>query len=272
MRLDVSAVGGIIFGVIALVGGFVLEGGKAGALLQGTAAMIVFGGTIGATSVSFSISELKQVPSLFRMGLTRSSFDPVQLIEQLVRYTDIARKQQPLALEPEIALANDPFLEKGLQLIVDNADPTFMRQMMETDIYAQSSQQKMGASIFEAAGGYAPTMGIVGTIMGLVHVLGELTGNPNQLASAIGLAFIATLYGVASANLVWLPLAGNLKNKAKHGTLMRQIALEGLLSIQQGMAPSMLRDKLMSFIRPSGGPGAGPESGVAEPVGEVQVS
>ncbi|PSR23336.1 MAG: flagellar motor protein [Sulfobacillus acidophilus] len=271
MRLDVSALGGIVFGVVALVGGFVLEGGKAGALLQGTAAMIVFGGTIGATAVSFSVSELKQVPSLFRMGLTRSTFDPVQLIEQLVRYTDIARRQQPLALEPEIAVANDPFLEKGLQLIVDNADPTFMRQMMETDIYAQSSQQRMGASIFEAAGGYAPTMGIVGTVMGLVHVLGELTGNPNALASAIGLAFIATLYGVSSANLLWLPLASNLKNKAKHGTLMRQIALEGLLSIQQGMAPSMLRDKLMSFIRPSAEPGQN-GAGSANAVEGVQVS
>jgi chemotaxis protein MotA len=271
MRLDVSAFGGIIFGVVALVGGFVLEGGKAGALLQGTAAMIVFGGTIGATAVGFSMAELKQVPGLFRMGLTRSTFDPVQLIEQLVRYTDIARRQQPLALEPEIALANDPFLEKGLQLIVDNADPTFMRQMLETDIYAQSSQQRIGASIFEAAGGYAPTMGIVGTIMGLVHVLGELTGNPNQLAAAIGLAFIATLYGVASANLVWLPLAGNLKNKAKHGTLMRQISLEGLLSIQQGMAPSMLRDRLMSFIRPAGS-SSGASSTPSAAAEEVQVS
>jgi chemotaxis protein MotA len=272
VKLDVSAFGGIIFGVIALVGGFVLEGGKAGALLQGTAAMIVFGGTIGATAVSFSFDELKQVPSLFKMGLTRSTFDPVQLIEQLVHYTDIARRQQPLALEPEIARAHDPFLEKGLQLIVDNADPTFMRQMLETDMYAQASRQKMGVSIFDAAGGYAPTMGIVGTVMGLVHVLGQLNGNPNDLASAIGLAFIATLYGVSSANLLWLPLASNLKNKAKHGALMRQIALEGLLSIQQGMAPSMLRDKLMSFITPSGGPGGTGTENVSQPVEEVRVS
>lgn len=254
MRLDVSALGGVIFGVLALISGFVLEGGRAGALLQGTAAIIVFGGTIGATSISYSISELKQVPRLMKMAVTRSTFDPMQLIDQLARYTDIARKQQPLALEPEIPLAGDQFLEKGLQLIVDNADPVFMRQMLEADIYARLSQQKMGASIFDQAGGYAPTMGIVGTIMGLVHVLGELTGNPNDLAASIGLAFIATLYGVASANLLWLPMASNLKNKAKHDLLMRQIALEGLLAIQQGMASSLLRDKLMSFIRPSGSP------------------
>lgn len=254
MRIDVSAFGGIILGVVALISGFVLEGGRAGALLQGTAALIVFGGTIGATAVSYSTQELKQVPHLFRMALTRSEFNPVDLIEQLVRYSDIARRQQPLALEPEIPQAGDPFLQKGLQLIVDNADPTYMRQMLEADIYAHMSQQKMGASIFDQAGGFAPTMGIVGTIMGLVHVLGELSGNPNALASAIGLAFIATLYGVSSANLLWLPMANNLKNKAKHDLLMRQIALEGLVSVQQGMSPSLLRDKLMSFIRPSGAP------------------
>ncbi|SMC04554.1 chemotaxis protein MotA [Sulfobacillus thermosulfidooxidans DSM 9293] len=256
MRLDVTAIGGIIFGVLALVTGFVLEGGRAGALLQGTAALIVFGGTIGATAVSFSVDELKKVPTLFRMGLTRKKFDPIVLIDQLARYADIARRQQPLALEPEIELTHDEFLSKGLQLIVDNADPTLMRQMLESDIYARYSQQKMGASIFEQAGGYAPTMGIVGTIMGLVHVLGELSGNPNDLASAIGLAFIATLYGVSSANLLWLPMATNLKNKAKHDLLMRQISLEGLLAISQGMAPSLLKDKLMTIIRPSGSPAA----------------
>lgn len=254
MRIDGSALGGIIFGVLALISGFVLEGGRAGALLQGTAALIVIGGTIGATAISYSMDELKQVPRLMRMAFTRSSFDPVQLIDQLARYTDIARKQQVLALESEIPLAHDEFLEKGLQLIVDNADPALLKQMLEADIYARSAQQKTGASIFESAGGYAPTMGIIGTVMGLVHVLGELSGNPNSLASAIGLAFIATLYGVSTANLLWLPMAHNLKNKAKHDLLMRQIALEGLLSIQQGMPPSLLKDKLMSFIRPSGAP------------------
>ncbi|MHB1955172.1 MAG: flagellar motor protein [Sulfobacillus sp.] len=254
MRIDASALGGIIFGIVALISGFVLEGGRAGALLQGTAALIVIGGTIGATAIAYSVDELKQVPKLVRMALTRTTFDPVQLIDQLARYSDIARKQQVLALESEIPLAHDEFLEKGLQLIVDNADPVLLKQMLEADIYARLAQQKMGASVFEAAGGYAPTMGIIGTVMGLVHVLGELTGNPNALAAAIGLAFIATLYGVSTANLLWLPMAHNLKNKAKHDLLMRQIALEGLLSIQQGMPPSLLKDKLMSFIRPSGAP------------------
>jgi len=252
MRIDMPALGGILFGVVALIMGFVLEGGRAGALLQGTAALIVFGGTIGATMVSYSIDELRQIPRLFRMALTRDPFDPVALIRQLARYADISRKQQPLALEPEIQRTDDPFLQKGLQMIVDNTDPDLMRQILEADMYALLTQQRTGASIFEQAGGYAPTMGIVGTIMGLVHVLGELSGNPNGLASAIGLAFIATLYGVSSANLLWLPLASNLKNKAKQDTLARQIALEGFLSIHQGMPPSTLTDKLMSFITPAG--------------------
>lgn len=252
VKIDISALGGIIFGVVALVSGFVLEGGRAGALLQGTAAIIVIGGTIAATAVSFSLNDLKKVPQLMKMGFTRTTFDPIALIDQLARYTDIARREQPLALEAEIEKTGDEFLAKGLQLIVDNADPELIRQMLEADIYAWSSQQKVGVSIFEAAGGYAPTMGIIGTVMGLVHVLGELAGNPNDLATAIGLAFIATLYGVATANLLWLPMASNLKNKAKHDLLMRQIALEGILSIQQGMPPSILKDKLMSFIRPSG--------------------
>ncbi len=257
MKLDVTALGGIIFGAICLIAGFVMEGGKAGALLEGTAAIIVIGGTIGATAVSFSLDELKKIPQLIRMGMTRSTFEPIELIEKLVRYTDIARKHQPLALESEIDQTDDPFLSKGLQLIVDNAAPELLRQMLEADIYARLSQQKMGASIFDAAGGYAPTFGIMGTVMGLVHVLGELSGNAGALAQAIGLAFIATLYGVSSANLLWLPMASNLKNKAKHDLLMRQMALEGILSIQMGMPPSLLRDKLMSFIRPSSAPGSG---------------
>jgi chemotaxis protein MotA len=256
MKIDVSALGGIIFGAICLISGFVLEGGKAGALLEGTAALIVIGGTIGATAIAFSLDDLKKVPSLIRMGMTRSTFEPMELIDKLVRYTDIARKQQPLALEPEIENTGDPFLSKGLQLIVDNADPELVRQMLESDIYARLSQQKMGASIFDAAGGYAPTFGIMGTVMGLVHVLGQLSGNANALAASIGLAFIATLYGVSTANLLWLPMASNLKNKAKHDLLMRQMALQGILAIQMGMPPSLLRDKLMSFIRPSSAPGS----------------
>ncbi len=254
MRLDVTALGGMILGVLALMAGFVLEGGRTGALLQGTAALIVFGGTIGATAIAFSVDELKKVPALLRMGLTRKKFDPIVLIDQLAHYADIARKQQPLALEPEIELTQDEFLGKGLQLIVDNQDPALMRQLLESDIYARYSQQKIGASIFEQAGGYAPTMGIVGTVMGLVHVLGELSGNPNNLASAIGLAFIATLYGIASANLLWLPMASNLQHKAQHDLLMRQMSLEGLLAIQDGLAPTLLKDRLMAMIRPSDAP------------------
>lgn len=262
MKIDVTALGGIIFGAICLISGFVLEGGKAGALLEGTAALIVIGGTIGATAISFSLDELKKVPQLVRMGMTRSTFEPIELIEKLVRYTDISRKQQPLALEPEIEHTDDPFLSKGLQLIVDNTDPALLRQMLEADIYARLSQQKMGASIFDAAGGYAPTFGIMGTVMGLVHVLGQLSGNATALASSIGLAFIATLYGVSTANLLWLPMASNLKNKAKHDLLMRQMALEGILSIQLGMPPTLLRDKLLSFIRPSSAPGSGKPEGL----------
>ncbi len=263
MKIDVTALGGIIFGAICLISGFVLEGGKAGALLEGTAALIVIGGTIGATAISFSLDELKKVPQLVRMGMTRSTFEPIGLIDKLVRYTDIARKQQPLALEPEIEHTDDPFLSKGLQLIVDNTDPALLRQMLEADIYARLSQQKMGASIFDAAGGYAPTFGIMGTVMGLVHVLGQLSGNATALASSIGLAFIATLYGVSTANLLWLPMASNLKNKAKHDLLMRQMALEGILSIQLGMPPTLLRDKLLSFIRPSSAPGSGKPEGIS---------
>lgn len=263
MKIDVTALGGIIFGAICLISGFVLEGGKAGALLEGTAALIVIGGTIGATAISFSLDELKKVPQLVRMGMTRSTFEPIGLIDKLVRYTDISRKQQPLALEPEIEHTDDPFLSKGLQLIVDNTDPALLRQMLEADIYARLSQQKMGASIFDAAGGYAPTFGIMGTVMGLVHVLGQLGGNATALASSIGLAFIATLYGVSTANLLWLPMASNLKNKAKHDLLMRQMALEGILSIQLGMPPTLLRDKLLSFIRPSSAPGSGKPEGIS---------
>ncbi|NLK51627.1 MAG: motility protein A, partial [Syntrophomonadaceae bacterium] len=136
-----------------------------------------------------------------------------------------------------------------LQLIIDGTDPELTRNMLETEMYAVSDRHKVGIGMFESAGGYAPTMGIIGTVMGLVHVLGNLS-DPGSLGPAIALAFIATLYGVGSANLIWLPIASKLKNKSGKETLIQELIIEGILSIQAGENPTIIREKLLSFLGP----------------------
>jgi chemotaxis protein MotA len=243
------AVFGFVIAVVALVGGFVLEGGHAGALLQPTAALIVFGGTIGATVFSFPLSDLKQVPRLLRVGLFRTIPEPTDTIELIVSLADEARREGLLYLENRLGEIDDPFLRKGIQLVVDGTDPDLVRSILEAELYAIQERHSVGAGIFEAAGGYAPTMGIIGTVMGLVHVLSSIE-SPETLGPAIGMAFIATLYGVASANVFWLPLAAKLQNLSKKEMLLRQLMLEGIVSLQAGYNPILIRERLTAFLKP----------------------
>jgi len=237
--------------IVSLVGGFLLEGGKAGALFQVTAAMIVFGGTIGATVASFSMKEIAAVPSLLKKALFANVPEPGAMIELIVQLAEVARREGLLRLEERLARIDDLFLRKGLQLVVDGNDPELVRNILEVEIYAMEERHQTGKQVFEAAAGYAPTMGIIGTVMGLVHVLGEMT-SPEKLGPAIAVAFMATLYGVASANVLYLPIATKLANISKKEILIRQLILEGIVSIQAGYNPTLIRDRLSGFLRPGG--------------------
>lgn len=253
-NLDITSVGGILFGIFALLVGFVLEGGKAGTLLAGTAALIVFGGTLAATAVSFSISEIRRIPHYLKIAFTATAFDPIGLIDQLILYNDTMRKANHLALQEFVDKTSDRFIKKALQLLVDNVDFEVMTQQLETELYSEENDLEVGANMFEVAGGFAPTMGIVGTVMGLVHVLGALGGGATALAQAIGAAFIATLYGVASANLAWLPLSLKLKTRAQQSQLLHAMALDGFTMMHRRQSSITLRDRLQGYIHQTAAP------------------
>ena len=245
--MDLSSVLGIILGFGMLISGFLLEGGHFTSLLEPTAAMIVFGGTAGATICSFPMEDIKQVPQLFKITFTEKKYEVQELIIILSGFAEKARREGLLSLERETAAIDDDFLKQGIQLVVDGTDPALVRDILETQIDFTDQRHKIGADIFEAAGGYSPTMGIIGTVMGLVHVLSNLA-DPDSLGPSIAVAFIATLYGVAFANVAWLPIGHKLKLKSKQERFVMEIALEGILSIQAGDNPSIVKEKLKAFL------------------------
>lgn len=252
MRVDMTVISGIALGLFAVIIGFVLGGGSLGALVEGTSALIVFGGTIGATTVSSSFGDIRRLPYFLTMAFTVQRMDPLPLIDDLCRYVDTIRKGksllplEQLAKEPQ----NDAFMQMALRRIASN---TFDLEELEAKVLAEHDSDQRGVQLFETAGGYAPTMGIAGTVMGLIHVLGSLNGGATALAASIGMAFTATLYGVGSANLFWLPVSANLASKAKQRLLLREIQMDGLAWLaEKNVAPaSQLRSKLLDYVQTS---------------------
>ncbi|MGE5370787.1 MAG: flagellar motor protein [Solirubrobacterales bacterium] len=245
--MDLSTIIGLIFGFGMMIGAFVMEGGNFTSLLVLTAGMIVFGGTIGAVVISFTMEELKTLPSFFKMIFTETHIDFLGTVEQLVETADKARREGLLSLESALAEMDNQFLRRGLQLVIDGTDPELTRSMLEMEIGAAEARLKVGVEIFAAAGGYSPTMGIIGTVMGLVHVLGNLS-DPSNLGPAIAVAFVATLYGVSFANLCWLPFSNKIKVKSMRDAAIMEMILEGILSIQAGENPRVIKEKLMTFV------------------------
>jgi chemotaxis protein MotA len=246
---------GIIFGFGMLLTGYVIEGGSVAALLSVSPCFIVFGGTLGACMCQHTMQEVLSIPRyvMDAMQLPKGNDAALkQLIETLVNLAEKARREGVLSLESDIQgeLSNkkyDPSLRKGLRLMVDGSEPELIKHMLENEITIFEARKKREAGIFDAAGGYSPTMGIIGTVMGLIKVLGSLS-DPTQLAPAVAMAFVATLYGVSFANLVYLPIGGKLKGKLKAEVLQKELTIEGVMSIQAGENPRILREKLEVFL------------------------
>jgi len=247
--MEITSIIGVILGFASVVIGFVMEGGEILALVAPTAAIIVFGGTIGATVTSYSKEELTAALAAFRMFLFKSNLDKLKIIEEIISLAERARREGILYLENSMDQIENQFLRKGIQLIVDGTNPELLRTILETEIYITEEKQEVGAGVFETAGGYGPTMGIIGTVMGLVHVLGNLS-DPSELGPSVAMAFIATLYGVGSANILWLPMASKIKNISKQESVLKEMMLEGLTSIQAGNNPILIREKLTAFLNP----------------------
>lgn len=245
--MKVSTLGGVVIGFGAVIAAFLLDGGHVEALLNVPAALVVFGGTLGATLISFPLARVLQLPRFLTRTIADHHADPHTLVTAIVGLSERARRQGLLSLEEEAQRITDPFFRKGLLLVVDGIDPEVIRSTLEAEMIATSERHEHNYQVLEAMGGIAPTMGIIGTVMGLIHVLGNLD-DPSNLGHAIAAAFVATLYGVASANLLWLPLAAKLKAASREEMHYQEMILMGLLSVQSGDNPRITREKLVAFL------------------------
>jgi chemotaxis protein MotA len=245
--VDKSTISGIFLAVGGILAGLLLEGGKISQILQPTAAMIVLGGTIGAVMVQFPLSTVVQACKRLASVFLDKGEDPSLLVETLVSFAQRARKHGIVSLDSELENIKDPFLKKALMLAVDGLEPGELRKMMELDLDNQAEHSEKIANVFESAGGFAPTIGIIGAVLGLIQVMQHLT-NPDEVGKGIAVAFVATIYGVGSANLLFLPSSGKLKIKGREEQVLREMTLEGVISILEGMNPRILEMKLLGYL------------------------
>ena len=247
--MDILAIAGLVLGLTCVLGSAAMEGARLMDLIMPGAMLLVFGGTTFATLVGMSLHELKSLPKVILIALFDHKDDPVKLILNLVEFARLARREGLLILEKQVKTIQDPFLRKGIRLLVDGVDPEQVRSILETDLSLMVLRHKEGEKFFSTMAGFAPTLGVIGTVMGLVHMLGNLS-DPGKMGPLIASAFIATLYGVMSANLIFLPLANKLKGKHSAEMVIKKLILEGVLSIQLGDNPKVTEEKLVSFLPP----------------------
>jgi chemotaxis protein MotA len=245
--VDKSSVGGIVLAVGGILLGLILEGGNLGQVLQPTAAMIVFGGTIGAIMLQFPLSTvLAAFRSLARVFFVRRR-DGQAVIREIVGYAQKARKEGIVSLDRDLEQIHDPFLKKSLMLAVDGTEPQELRKMMELELQNRMEQEEKIPMVFEAAGGFSPTIGILGAVLGLIQVMQHLD-KMNEVGRGIAVAFVATIYGVGAANIFFLPSAGKLKIRIREEQMAREMMLEGVVSILEGLNPRMVETKLRGFL------------------------
>jgi len=241
---------GIGAGVFALLFASMMEGTQPMAFFNISALIIVVGGTGAATLSSVGMDTMKKIPSLYKLAFGPPELDMRGRVELVVSLAEQARREGLLALDAQLSEIDDEFTRKGLQLVVDGTDPELVREILEAEIDGMTTRHALGATAFEKAGGFAPTMGIIGTVMGLVHVLQNLS-SPASLGPAISTAFIATLLGVGSANVIFLPVGARLRQLSSAEAELRILTLEGILAVQAGDNPRVVGDKLRSFIAPA---------------------
>jgi chemotaxis protein MotA len=244
--MDITTVGGIVAAIGLILLGQALEGGHVGSILQATAALIIFGGTLGAVMVAFPKKDFVRGMKLVKLAFTDKKHDVSGVTKALVDYATIARRDGVLALEGKLKEVEDPFLRRALQFVVDGVDASVTRDTLEAAIDAEYEENAVGAKVWEAAGGFAPTIGILGAVLGLIHVMENLA-DPSKLGGGIATAFVATVYGVGAANIFFLPFANKLKRKLGLEKERKTLIAEGVLSIQEGVNPRVLEEKLRAL-------------------------
>jgi len=249
--VDKSSLSGIVLALGGIIAGLLLEGGNFRQILQPTAAIIVFGGTLGAVMLQFPMPVIMNAVRRFGSVFLSPKQSPQETILRLVQYAQKARREGIISLDAELPHIEDSFLKKSLMLAVDGTEPEELRKIMELELDNQAEYEDQVPQVFESAGGFAPTIGIIGAVLGLIQVMQHLD-KIDEVGKGIAVAFVATIYGVGSANLIYLPVAGKMKLRIREEQIAREMTLEGVASILEGMNPRMLETKLLGFLVESG--------------------
>ena len=247
MNADKASFIGITLAAGGILAGLLLEGGNLRQILQPTAAMIVFGGTLGAVMLQFPLPVVLDAVRKFGSVFMHSEHNPNETIRQLVRYAQKARREGIVSLDGELPNIEDPILRRSLMLAVDGTEPQELRKIMELELDNQAEHEEQVPQVFESAGGFAPTIGIIGAVLGLIQVMRHLD-KIDEVGRGIAVAFVATIYGVGSANLIYLPAAGKMKLRIRAEQILREMTLEGVASILEGVNPHVLETKLLGFL------------------------
>ena len=245
--MDKISLAGLAIGLVAILGGQVLEGGSVASLVQPTALLIVCGGTLGAVLLQSPFHIFKRGIQMVKWVWVPPVIEQKRQIDQILNWSQLSRREGLLALENYIPQMKDKFAQKGLQLLVDGADPERIRELLEVEINTFEDEWRQSAKIWESAGGYSPTIGILGAVMGLIHVMENLS-DPTKLGSGIAVAFVATIYGVGLANLIYLPIAGKLKYYISRMVASREMLVDGLVGIAVGDNPRIIEGRLRGYL------------------------
>jgi chemotaxis protein MotA len=245
--MDIASIGGIILALVGILGGMIIEGGSPVEIMKPTAAMIVIGGTAGACMLQFPLNIfIAACKDIIKVFLHKGA-DGEAIIAQIVGFANTARKSGIVSLDGELKAVKDAFLRQALMLAVDGTESSEVRKIMQLELDNKSEIEEKIPAVFEAAGGYSPTVGIIGAVMGLIQVMKNLS-DIDEVGRGIATAFVATIYGVAIANLVCLPAAAKLKFRHREEVMMKEMMLEGVISILEGMNPRMIETKLRTYL------------------------
>ncbi len=245
--MDIASLIGLLLGIGAVVGGAALEGLHLGSITQPTAAVIVLGGTIGATMLSFPLKSIIAAAKGAAKVIIEPKLKTTAVVAEILRFANKARREGLISLESDLPTASDDFLKKALSLAVDGTDTKLLRDTMEIEIAHFEHEGAQEAKVFETAGGFSPTIGIIGAVLGLIHVMENLS-DPSKLGSGIAVAFVATVYGVSMANLFFLPMASKLKHHHETAVSVKEMMLEGVLGILEGVNPRIIEEKLNGYV------------------------
>lgn len=250
--MDLITVIGLVLAFGGILGGQVLEGGHISSIMQLTAFIIVMGGTLGAVCVATTMQDLKVGFGLLKLAFfDNKNDDAEEIVNQLIEAAQIARKESILALERRLSSFKNPFMQNVFRFVIDGVDPKTLREIFENELFMEEENLNAGAKIWADAGGFAPTVGIIGAVLGLIHVMENLA-DTSKLGSGIAVAFVATVYGVGSANLLFLPIGNKVKRKIKMQIEVKTMILEGAIGIMAGMNPFIIEQKLRGYLHHSG--------------------